>query len=158
MQLRGLNERMVFVGNARVNGFGFGADGSKETLSKFLEDTHRFKPLPVEDRKSLEAFLLTFPTETPAIVGKTITVRQAQAEKASTLLAITAVLEQSQGLNCPVKLTGRLDGKLLNHWYIADDNSFSTGDAEDSVLTLEEILKALAGDQKGVISLTVYPD
>ena len=157
-QLRGLNERMVFAGNARVNGFGFGADGSKETLSKFLEDTHRFKPLSVEDRKSLEAFLLTFPTETPAIVGKVITVRQAQAEKASTLLAITAVLEQSQGLNCPVKLTGRLDGNLLNHWYIADDNSFSTGDVEDSVLTLEQILKALVGDQKGVISLTVHPD
>jgi len=112
----------------------------------------------VEDRKSLEAFLLGFPTETPSIVGKTITIRKEQADKASTLLLITAMLEQAEGLNCLIKLTGRMEGTWLNHRYIADDNSFSAGDAEDSVLTLEEVLTALARDQKAVISLTVHPD
>jgi YVTN family beta-propeller protein len=155
-QLRGLNERLVFQGDVRVNGFGFGADGSKETLFEFLSDSHRFEELSAQDKKSLESFLLGFPTETPAIVGETITLSTEQANDASTLLTITALLEGADAAGCKVKLTGRLRGTVLQHTYIAEDNSFSTGDTKDLVLDLEELLEALSNDDAASISMTVH--
>lgn len=157
-QLRGLNERLVFQGDIRVNGFGFGADGSKQTLFEFLGDSHRFEKISSQDKKSLEAFLLGFPTETPPIVGKTITISSEQANDATCLLAITALLEDAVAVDCEVKLMGVLNGNVLKHTYIADANSFSAiGNTEDSSLNLEELLETLSSDDSASISLTVYP-
>ncbi|MBA63207.1 MAG: hypothetical protein CMJ76_12690 [Planctomycetaceae bacterium] len=156
-QLRGLNERLVFEGNVRVNGFGFGADGSKKSLGEFLSDTHRFQKLSMQDKKSLEAFLLGFSTETPSIVGETLTLTSQQAADVSSRIAINGLLEKAVAANCVVKLTGRLDSTVLRHTYGSEDNHFSDGDEQDSVLTIEEILKALASDSSAAISLTVHP-
>jgi DNA-binding beta-propeller fold protein YncE len=155
-QLRGLNERLVFQGDIRVNGFGFGADGSKETLFEFLSDSHRFEELSAQDKKSLESFLLSFPTETPAIVGETITLSAEQANDTSTLPTIIALLEGADEAGCKVKLTGRLHGTVLQHTYIAENNSFSTSDTKDLALDLEELLQALSSDDAASISMTVH--
>ena len=156
-QLRGLNERLVFQGDVRVNGFGFGADGSKETLFEFLSDNHRFEELSTQDKRSLESFLLAFPTETPAIVGKTITLSSEQANATAGLLAMTELLEEAVQAGCEVKLTGRLNGVVLKHTYIAEDHRFTAvGNAEDSSLNLEELLASLSRDESGAISMTVY--
>ncbi len=156
-QLRGLNERLVFQGDVRVNGFGFGADGSKETLFEFLSDNHRFEELSTQDKRSLESFLLAFPTETPAIVGKTITLSSEQANATAGLLAMTELLEEAVQAGCEVKLTGRLNGVVLKHTYIAEDHRFTAvGNAEDSSLNLEELLASLSRDESGAISMTVF--
>ena len=155
--MRGLNERLVCQGEVRVNGFGFGADGSKETLFEFLSDNHRFEELSTQDKRSLESFLLGFPTETPAIVGKTITLSSEQANATAGLLAMTGLLEEAVQAGCEVKLTGRLNGVVLKHTYIAEDHRFTAvGNAEDSSLNLEELLASLSRDESGAISMTVY--
>ena len=100
--------------------------------------------------------MLGFPTETPAIVGETITLSAEQANDPSTLPTIIALLGGADEAGCKVKLTGRLHGTALQHTYITEDNSFSTGDTKDLVLDLEELLEALSSDDAASISMTVH--
>ena len=155
-QLRGLNERLVFQGDRRVNGFGFGADGSKESLFEFLSDSHRFEELSAQDKKALESFLLRFPTETPAIVGKTITLSSEQVKDAAKLQAVTVLLADADNAGCGVQLTGRLNGSALQHTYLAEENRFIASAAETPALKLEDLIEVLSGDTAASISLTVY--
>lgn len=155
-QLRGLNERLVLQANVRVSGFGFGADGSKETLFEFLSDLHRFEKLSAQDKNSLEAFLIAFPTETPKIVGKTITIAPEHANIASTLTTIIDLLTAANQMRCEVKLTGRLRGKMLHHTYIFADSTFRTDGNNETVYQLEDLLQSLAGDDEASISMTVH--
>ena len=60
--------------------------------------------------------------------------------------------------DCEVKLTGLLNGKVIKHTYIADEDSFiATGNREDSSFNLKEVLERLSSDESASISLTVYP-
>ena len=142
--------------NVRVNGFGFGADGSKETLFEFLSDLHRFEKLSAQDKTSLEAFLLAFPTETPKIVGKTITIAAEHVNIDSTLPTITALLTAANQMGCEVKLTGRLRGRMLHHTYLFADSTFRTDVNNETVYQVEELLQSLAGDDDASISMTVH--
>ena len=117
-QLRGLKERIPLAGDGtRVGGFGFSADGSKASLSEFLADSHRFQGITEQDKAALESFLLSFPTETPPIVGFTCTVHVSNRNEQSIQSDVALLREQAQLGNCLLSVTGLLRGERIELVY-----------------------------------------
>ena len=143
-QLRGLSQRTVFAPDkSRINGFGFGADGSKPDLLTFLSDTHRFSKINLEDKQALQDFLFSFPTETPSIVGTNFTLLKdnlkgldIDREQLQKLIAAS-----KQGI-CELTATGMLKGQIVNLKLDSKSSSFKSNDGKSNY-TANQILDAL---------------
>lgn len=143
-QLRGLNERTPFTGDgSRVGGFGFGADGSKASLRDFLADSHRFREIKEQDKAALESFLLSFPTETPPIVGFSCTVHVANRHDQAVQSDLDLLMEQAQRGNCSVTVTGLLRGKKSEFIYDRDSGLFRDRASRNSEIALERIMSRI---------------
>jgi hypothetical protein len=108
----------------RVSGFGFGADGSKASLRKFLGDSHRFDGITERDKRALENFLLSFPTETPPIVGLTRTLDNRNRSDESVRSDLTLMMKQADIGNCTISVTGLLQGERIKLEYNKNSKSF----------------------------------
>ena len=143
-QLRGLNERIVFSGNGnRVVGFGFGADGSKASLREFLADSHRFQGITEQDKAALASFLVSFPTETPPIVGLTRTLHVANLNSESIQSDMALLIEQAELRNCSLSVTGLLMGKQIEYVYDPSSDLFRDRLPGKEDLRLERIMSRI---------------
>lgn len=145
-QLRGLHERVPAAGNGlRVSGFGFGADGSKASLRKFLGDSHRFDGITERDKRALENFLLSFPTETPPIVGLTRTLDNRNRSDESVRSDLTLMMKQADIGNCTISVTGLLQGERIKLEYNKNSKSFRSQVENRQELDLEQLLSSING-------------
>ena len=107
-QLRGLYKRDGRLRSpvGRSAGFGYGADGSKDSLQDFVSTSSRFNAMAAAEKRALERFLLAFPTETAPAVGAQRTVT---AKTLSSLAAELLVLvAQAELGNCDLVVHGVL--------------------------------------------------
>ncbi|XZE55073.1 beta-propeller fold lactonase family protein [Planctomycetaceae bacterium SH139] len=150
-QLRGLNERISFTGDGtRIGGFGFGADGSKASLREFLADSHRFRGITEQDSAALESFLLSFPTETPSIVGFTRTVHAANRNDESIQSDGALLIEQAQLGNCSLSVTGLLRGERIALVYDPASGLFRDRLSGNDELRLERIMSRIDNSESFV--------
>ena len=156
-QLRGLNERLVFDGPIKVNSFGFGADGASASLSTFLTNSHRFEKMAVEDRQALEDFLIRFPTETPNVVGKTITVTPKHAAGQEVVQKIQSLIRDATSESCRVRISGLLGERTIRMGYDSERQMFDFEPDSSQSLSLASLLEQLAEDQTGVLSFIAVP-
>jgi hypothetical protein len=156
-QLRGLHEKVPCTGNGnRVSGFGFGADGSKATLREFLADSHRFDGITEQDKKALESFLLSFPTETAPIVGLTRTVDNENQSDELILSDLKLMVNQADLGNCGILVTGLLRGDRIKLEYDKSSRAFRSQVENQRELDLEQLLSSINGGS--YISFVAYPD
>ena len=146
-QLRGLAERQVMVSGQRVNGFGYGPDGSSASLAEFLGNTHRFQAIPNQDRKALEDFLLLFPTEIPSAVGLSCTVHRQNREGLKVREQLEAMIAQAEEGRCLLEAVGELSGKRVALKYQPDLQSFAGITNESEQPGLSALLAKLRTDQ-----------
>lgn len=156
-QLRGLNERIPFAADgSRVSGFGFSADGSKESLREFLGDSHRFHGIHERDKTAIANFLRAFPTETASIVGFSRTLHAANRGDASLNAAVALLTEQAERGRCTVSATGIVRGERID---LVDDRGSGVFrdrlDATDE-RSLEQIVAEL-GDSDSFVTLVALP-
>lgn len=110
-QLRGLNERTVYLPGTRnrISGFGFGADGSKEDLVAYLAQSHRFGKLTLREKESLQRYLFALPTEIAPIVGFTQTVTAANVKSAAVARDLKLLTTHTRLGNCDLIVKGFLE-------------------------------------------------
>lgn len=150
-QLRGLNERIPFTGDGtRIGGFGFGADGSKASLREFLADSHRFHGITEPDKAALESFLLSFPTETPAIVGFTRTVHVSNRNEESIQSDVALLIEQAQLGNCSLSVTGLLRGERIKLVYDRTSRFFRDRASGNDEIGLERVMSRIDNSESFV--------
>jgi len=156
-QLRGLNERISVAGDGnRVGGFGFGADGSQTSLRAFLADSHRFQGITEQDKAALESFLLSFPTQTPAIVGFTRTVHAANRNQESMQSDIALLIEQAQLRNCSLSVTGVLQGERIELVYDRASGLFHDRASGNTGIGLEQFMSRI-DNSESFVSFTANP-
>jgi len=174
-QLRGLQQRTVFTeGGSRVNGFGYGADGSQASLVDFLADSHRFDRISDEEKIALQEYLFTFPTETPVVVGMNRTIRFANFDDREIRQDLQKMIEGAKLGHCQLVLNGWLGGKKVHRVFDPVDDVFQSVDqaeratdgiaqqefelATPQTLTLEQILDTISQDEEDdVVSFLALP-
>ncbi|MDG2184086.1 MAG: beta-propeller fold lactonase family protein [Mariniblastus sp.] len=158
-QLRGLQQRTVFTeGGSRVNGFGYGADGSQASLVDFLADSHRFDRISDEEKIALQEYLFTFPTETPVVVGMNRTIRFANFDDREIRPDLQKMIEGARLGHCQLILTGLLNGKRVRLTFNPTDEVFQSVDQADQPMTLDEILDTISQDEEDdVVSFLALP-
>lgn len=156
-QLRGLNERIPFTGGGtRIGGFGFGADGSRASLSEFLADSHRFRGITEPDKVALESFLLSFPTEMPAIVGFTRTVHAANRNDESIQSDVALLIEQAELGNCLLSVSGMLQGVRIDLVYNRASGLFRDRASGKNEMGLERI-RSVIDNSESFVSFVANP-
>jgi len=144
-QLRGLSVRdgRRPTPDGRVSGFGYGADGSKDDLAAFLAISHRFAVLTEIEKRSLEQFLLAFPTETAPIVGFTRTVTAESAGNDQVNSDLQLLVTQAELGRCLLVVNGVLADRQVVFTYDSGRELFLPGGEDDKATTLSELLAAL---------------
>ena len=139
-----------------MSGFGFSADGSKESLREFLGDSHRFHGIHERDKTAIANFLRAFPTETASIVGFSRTLHAANRGDASLNAAVALLTEQAERGRCTVSATGIVRGERIE---LVDDRGSGVFrdrlDATDE-RSLEQIVAEL-GDSDSFVTLVALP-
>ena len=154
-QLRGLNERLVFDANGtRVSGFGFGADGSKKSLVEFLDNSHRFQKITEKDKQALQEFLLRFPTETPDVVGRTLTIDSLLAQKRGIHHRLHLILSAAKDADCLISVSGRLDGELIEMKCEFRDSKLVSTETDAVIYEIFQLLRKIATNKDNVVSFT----
>lgn len=99
VQLRGLWDKLGWSRTSQTNlrGFGFNSDSEFDSLGALLQVGFNFGPpaTAAQARRDVEAFLLTFDTETFATVGKQITFNGANNDDAALIARLNAWLAQA---------------------------------------------------------------
>lgn len=99
VQLRGLWDKLGWSKTSQTNlrGFGFNSDSEFDSLNALLQVGFNFGPpaTAAQARRDVEAFLLTFDTETFATVGKQITFNGANNDDAALIARLNAYLAQA---------------------------------------------------------------
>ena len=158
-QLRGLNERLVFSSpKERVNGFGFGADGSKTNLQEFLSDSHRFGEISNKDKQALEAFLLAFPTETQAIVGRSVTVHSQNRETDGVTETLATLIASAKRGECNLHATGAISEEILQLQFDPETELFQTKESLFAPAGVRELIKMIESDKRAVLTFIAMPN
>jgi len=131
--LRNMYQKVGMFGNsvdtvssptgAQVRGFGFGHDGSLDTLDSFFKDPVFVFPAPVDvTRKQVVSFVLAFDTDYAPIVGQQVSWRPGASDAVDARLALL----QQQALvttprpACDLQARGNSDGKAFSALMQAD--------------------------------------
>ena len=155
-QLRGLNERLVSDAfGTRVSGFGFGADGSKKSLMEFLDDSHRFQKIATKDKHALQEFLLRFPTETPKVVGRTLTIDSQLAKERGIQQKLHLLLSAANASDCGILVSGRLKGELIERECKYIDSELVSMEVGADVYEISQLIREITKDKGNVISFIV---
>ncbi|MCI0631077.1 MAG: hypothetical protein L0Y44_10550 [Phycisphaerales bacterium] len=160
-QLRNLYEKTGLVktgaGNQNSNkGFGFIHDGSFENLFVFLQ-----APVfifnggnPDQQRRDVEAFLLSFPSGTHAGVGTQTTVLNGAAVPGPQQALIDQMISLANSNAVGLIVKGRQGGIARGYSYIGGNNFQSDRNAE--VLSAATLLAAAAGGSE--LTYTLVPE
>jgi hypothetical protein len=111
VQLRGLYEKVGWVRGSQANakGFGFNSNSAHDTLATLLLAGFNFGPpnLAPQRRNDMEAFMLAFPSETPAAIGQQVAFSGANNADAALLarLATLTTLANAGGIGLIAKAT-----------------------------------------------------
>jgi uncharacterized UPF0146 family protein len=119
---------------------GLEADGSSASQRDFLKDSHRFQGITEQDKAPLERFLLSFPTETPPIVGFTRTIHISNRNEQSIQSDVALLIEQAQLGDCSLSVTGLLRGERIELVYDPASDLFRDRLSGNEQLGLERIM------------------
>jgi hypothetical protein len=158
-QLRDMYKKvgLDFTSQTNNRGFGFGHDGSFDTIFDFLKQSRFTFPAGAAgdaERRDLEAFLMCFPTDTHAAVGTQLTVDGANKGTAGviTMLGDMTALADTGVVGLVAK--GVVGGIARGYAYQGGTGSFQSDRASEVVSATTLRTGAAAGNE---ITFTVVP-
>jgi hypothetical protein len=158
-QLRDLYKKqgLDFTSLTNNRGFGFGHDGSFDTIFDFLQQSRFTFPAGAAgdaERRDLEAFLMCFPTDTHAAVGTQLTVDASNKGTAGaiTLLGDMTALADTGVVGLVAK--GKVGGVARGYSYVTGTGNFQSDRANEVASATTLRTGAAAGNE---ITFTVVP-
>lgn len=156
-QLRNMYQKVGMFGNsvdtassptgAQVRGFGFGHDGSIDTLTSFFSDPVFVFPAPVDvTRKQVVSFVLAFDTDYAPIVGQQVSWRPGSSEAVDarlTLLKQQALLTTPRPA-CDLQARGSSDGSAFSALMQSDGSWLMRGGGSKTDSALRALASASA--------------
>ncbi len=125
----------------QIRGFGFGNDGSIDTLENFFSDPVFVFDNPALDRKKVSAFVLAFDTDFAPVVGQQVTWRPGATSE--TEARLTLLKQQAQVTTprraCDLQARGAADGVALNALMQADGTWLMRGGGSKSDAALRQL-------------------
>ncbi len=155
-QLRGLNEKVGWniASNNNRKGFGFNSDSAFDTLFALLGPGFNFGPNnPQQTRRDVEAFLLTFNTETHAAVGQQITFNGANNNDATLTARLNSYIALANTGTIGLIATARTDSEARGFVYATQNVLLS--DREHRPTTLDALRGGAAVGSE--VTITVVP-
>lgn len=158
-QLRDLYKKvgLDFTSQTNNRGFGFGHDGSFDTIFTFLKQSRFTFPAGAAgdaERRDLEAFLMCFPTDTHAAVGTQVTVDGANKGTAGVIQLLADMTTLADAGDVGVVAKGKASGIARGWVYVAGSGTWQSDRASEVVSTTMLRQSAAAG---GEITVTVVP-
>jgi YVTN family beta-propeller protein len=158
-QLRDLYKKvgLDFTSQTNNRGFGFGHDGSFDTIFDFLKQSRFTFPAGAAgdaERRDLEAFLMCFPTDTHAAVGTQITVDGANKGTAGVIQLLADMTARAGAGDVGVVAKGRVGGVARGYAYVPGTGTFQSDRASEVVSAASLRTGAAAGNE---ITFTVVP-
>lgn len=136
------------------SGFGILHDGAV-SLAQFLFAYFLGDPVPYEDQQDIAAFLMTFPTGTPPIVGHQLTLEDINARSPYADAEVALMLDQAALGNCDLVVNGVVEGQAKSFVLDVEAGSFVPDSREEPSLGDVALRSSLvAGD---VITYTAVP-
>lgn len=155
-QLRGLAERSPTAWGERVNGFGYGPDGSHGSLVEFLGNDHRFASISVHDRKALESYLFLFPNEIPFAVGRSCTIDSQNCDQETRRRQLEEMIAQAEAGRCELVACGMLGEQKVMFEYQPAVHRFVDRAIDAEYAGLQSILSRVSND-RGILSFYCLP-
>jgi hypothetical protein len=157
-QLRDLYKKvgLDFTSQTNNRGFGFGHDGSLDTVFDFLKQSRFTFPAGAAgdaERRDLEAFLMCFPTDTHAAVGTQLTVDGANKGTAAVITELGDMLALADTGVVGLVAKGKVGGVARGYAY-AGSGSFQSDRAAETATGTALRLGAAAGNE---LTFTVVP-
>jgi hypothetical protein len=158
-QLRDLYKKvgLDFTSQTNNRGFGFGHDGSFDTIFNFLKQSRFTFPAGAAgdaERRDLEAFLMCFPTDTHAAVGTQLTVDAANKNTAGVITLLGDMTALADAGDVGVVAKGKA-GTVARGWvYLPGTGTFQSDRASEVPSTTTLRQSASAGNE---ITFTVVP-
>ncbi len=123
-QLRDLYKKvgLDFTSQTNNRGFGFGHDGSLDTVFDFLKQSRFTFPAGAAgdaERRDLEAFLMCFPTDTHAAVGTQLTVDGANKGTAAVITELGDMMALADTGVVGLVAKGKVGGVARGYAYVA---------------------------------------
>ena len=161
-QLRNMYEKTGFFVNSQSNdrGFGFIKDGSVDTLFAFLQfsgfnfNQNPQPPAPADQqRRDIEAFLLSFPTGTHAAIGVQTTVLNGGAVPGPQQTLINSMIAQANLNSVGLVVKGLQQGIARGYTYVGSNN-FQSDRSAQTVAAAALLASASNGSE---LTYTVVP-
>jgi YVTN family beta-propeller protein len=153
VQLRGLWDKLGWSKASQTNlrGFGFNSDSEFDSLGALLQVGFNFGPpaTAAQARRDVEAFLLTFDTETFATVGKQITFNGANNDDAALIARLNTYLAQADAGSVGVVAHGASRG------YVYATQAVMLTDRENAPTTPAALRAAASAAEP--VTFTVVP-
>ncbi len=158
-QLRDMYKKqgLDFTSQANNRGFGFGHDGSFDTIFDFLKQsrfTFAAGAAGDAERRDLEAFLMCFPTDTHPAVGTQMTVDGANKNTAAVVNELAAMTALADTGVVGLVAKGKVGGIARGYAYESGTGTFQSDRAAEVVSATTLRQAAAAG---GEITFTVVP-
>ena len=155
-QLRGMNEKVGWnIGsNNNRKGFGFNSDSEFDTLFALLGAGFNFGPNnPAQLRRDVEAFLLTFATETHGAVGQQITFNGTNNNDANLTTRLNSFVTLANAGTIGLVARARIAGESRGFVYATQAVLLS--DREHEPTTLDALRTGAAAGNE--VTITVVP-
>ncbi len=157
-QLRNLYEKtgLSLTSLTNTRGFGYTHDGAMGSIFDFLHSlAFQFQngPQGDQDRRDLEAFLLSFSTDVHAAVGQQVTLNAGNKSDPATLARVDAILAVGDTQQVGVVVKGVIGGLQRGAFYTGNGN-FQMDRASEQ-LTEAQLLAGIAAGSEG--TLTAVP-
>lgn len=151
VQLRGLNEKVGFNRASLTNsrGFGYDHDSDRDTLGNLLaQPPFTFPPNPAgaQQRRDMEALLLTFTNDTHAAVGRQITFDGSNNGNANLLAQLTTFLTLADNNAVGLIVKGRNLG-VARGWAYVGGGLFQSDRAAEALDENSLLAAAVAGNE-----------
>jgi YVTN family beta-propeller protein len=158
-QLRDLYKKVGLDYTSQTNnrGFGFGHDGSFDTIFNFLKQSRFTFPAGAAgdaERRDLEAFLMCFPTDTHPAVGTQLTVDGANKGTAGVITELGDMTALADTGVVGIVAKGVVGGVARGYAYATGTGSFQSDRSSEVVSTTALRQGAAAGNE---ITFTVVP-
>lgn len=150
--LAGVNEK---VGFARV-GFGFGHDGSFDTVQSFLGRTPPFSFLTTMQKDQLAALVDEFDTGFSPSIGLRVTIDAATAGDPGSTDVVDALVAEVAKANVDVVAVGAIDAAARSLVFDARIGSFATGRPGEGPYTSAQLV-ALAAAGRATLTFMGVP-
>lgn len=146
-QLRGLYQKtgMSRQPGEHITGFGFLHDGRFESVFSFLRlPTFSFRN--DDERRDVEAFLMSFDTGTAPAVGLQVTINAETRGTPAAEQRLRLLAAQADALNCDVVARGLIGGRIRNYLRLGN-GTFRPDRQSEQPVTLEALVQSASGTQ-----------